>query len=435
MTPTLDRGRIRLLYSETRWLMRLRWVAATVMIAMGITNLLWLHLYSLTSEPIVVGAILLVVNAVYHVLVRIKRDTFRSFQPLLAFASIQLHVDLLCLTLLAIWTGGVNSPILPAYFFHMIFASLLQPRKRAYAVAITAIAGLTLGLWLSSQWPVTRLDILRGVTWVVAIFATVYLTDRVARRLYIREVVRTRQLERIRTLSETTRRQHTALIQSEKMAAMGQLAAGVAHEINNPLASMDSVLQLMQRKANTPTPEGITTVREQVQRILRIVRQLTSYAHPGAGQVEAASINDIARSALDMFALSRAADRVTIHARFSESAGLALVNTQAMQQVLTNLLVNAIDATASRDQPQITVATRRDGPYCFIEVSDNGSGIAPEHLTKIFEPFFTTKPVGKGTGLGLSICSRLIEEQNGSLSVQSNLNEGSTFVIRLPSAQ
>lgn len=421
--------------SETRWLIRLRWVAAIVTIVLGVANWAWLRLYDMTYEPLALGLFLLAANAMYFGLSRAKRETLRAIDDIVIFDSVQLHVDLLCLTLLTIWTGGVSGPVLPLYFFHMIFASLLQPRARAYLVAIAAVAGLALGLWLSSQWPTELHDVLRAIAWIVAVFGTVYLTNRVARKLYLREVVRARQLDRIRSLSDTTDRQHAALMHTEKMAAMGQLAAGIAHEINNPLASMDSVLQLMQRKGGEANPAGVATLREQVQRILRIVRQLTSYAHPGTSQVEATSINDVVRSALDMLSLNSAMDRVTIETQLADDAGLALVNSQAMQQVLANLLVNAIDATAEREAPRISVRTRRDGAYCHVDVADNGSGIAPEHLSKVFEPFFTTKPVGKGTGLGLSICMRLMQEQSGTLTVESQVGKGSKFVLRLPSAQ
>ncbi|HEX2837628.1 MAG TPA: ATP-binding protein [Phycisphaerales bacterium] len=435
MSTSLDRGRTRLLYSETRWLMRLRWAAGVVMVVVGAIHWKFLHVYQITYEPVVMGAAILAVNAAFVALLKWRPGIAASLESLITFASVQLHLDLLCLIVLAMWTGGATSPVLSAFFFHMIFAALLQPRNRAYVVSLTAVVGLALALWLSGQWPQTREEAIRISAWVLTLIVTVYLTDSVARSLYQREAAHTRQLARIRALSETTRAQQNSLIQSEKMAAMGQLAAGVAHEITNPLASMDSVLQLMQRRPDAPRPEAVATLREQVQRILRIVRQLTTYAHPGMGRIESLPVNDLVRASLEMLALSRKMQRVAIDTDLADDAGSARMNPHALQQVLTNLLVNALDATADSPEPRITIRTRREGADCVIEVADNGPGIAVEHQPRLFEPFFTTKPVGQGTGLGLSICARLVKEQGGTICLTSPPGVGAVFSIRLPAVE
>lgn len=431
MNSSLDRGRARLLYGETRWLMRLRWAAGVVMIVVGVIHWKFLHVYQITYEPVVMGAAILAVNAGLVMLLRWRPGIAASLDNLITFASVQLHLDLLCLIVLAMWTGGATSPVLSAFFFHMIFAALLQPRNRAYVVSLTAVVGLALALWLSGQWPQTRQEAILVSAWVLTLIVTVYLTDSVARSLYQREAAHTRQLARIRALSETTRAQQNSLIQSEKMAAMGQLAAGVAHEITNPLASMDSVLQLMQRRPDVPRPEAVATLREQVQRILRIVRQLTTYAHPGMGRIETLPVNDLVRASLEMLTFSRKMQRVTVETDLSEDTGTAQMNAHALQQVLTNLLVNALDATADQPEPCISIRTRREGEVCIIDVADNGPGVTEEHQQRLFEPFFTTKPVGQGTGLGLSICARLVKEQGGTISLVSPPGEGAVFRIRL----
>lgn len=435
MSITFDRGRTRLLYSQTRWLMRLRWVAGTMMMLLGAAHWAWLNVYDITFEPTVVGGVILAYNVVLLAVLNRAPRIAASAARVITFGSVQIHLDLVCLTLLTVWTGGVHSPVLPAYFFHMIFASLLQPRVRAYAIGLVAIGGVALGLWLSGQWPQDRADAVHISLWIVTLIVTVYLTDRVARALYLRERSRTRQIERIHALTATLRAQQDSLIQSEKMAAMGQLAAGIAHEINNPLASMDSVLQLMERRPEAPRPDAVATLREQVQRILRIVRQLTSYAHPGRGRLEILLINDVVRSSLDLLAFNRKADRVNVQCVLAEDAGPAQINPQALQQVIVNLLVNAFDATANHPTPHVTICTRREGEHCIIEVSDNGTGIAPEHLPRLFEPFFTTKPVGQGTGLGLSICARLLREQGGTITAHSELGQGASFTLRVPASE
>ncbi|MFO0829383.1 MAG: ATP-binding protein [Phycisphaerales bacterium] len=432
MSQRIERGRERLLHGEIRWLIRLRWVAGALVLAGGLANWRWLHWYDVGAGPVALGAVILVCNlACWAVLRRQPRMTLRM-RWLLAFASVQIHLDLAWLTALVVWTGGSASPLLGAYFFHMLFASLLQPRVRAYGVAGAAVLLLSVGLMLTNQWPVSRHDRLVVAGWMVMMPVTVYLTDRVTAALYRRELTRVRQYERLHKMAARLRTQQAALVQGEKMAAMGEVAAGIAHEITNPLASMDSVLQLMERRPTEPKPESIALLREQVQRILRIVRQLTTYAHPGRGAIEVVSLNDVVRSSLEMLALNERARHVQVEANLPESVGGVAANPHTFQQVLTNILLNALDAVDGRPEPHIHVRTRRDDDHVVVEVSDNGSGIEQEHLQRIFEPFFTTKPVGRGTGLGLSICARLIREQRGRIDVASKVGEGTTFSIVLP---
>jgi C4-dicarboxylate-specific signal transduction histidine kinase len=139
-----------------------------------------------------------------------------------------------------------------------------------------------------------------------------------------------------------------------------------------------------------------------------------------------------------MLAFDRRLASVALHRGLDEGAGTASINAHALQQVITNLVLNALDATAGRSDPRISISTRREdggeggGGWCVLEVSDNGSGIAPEHLSRLFEPFFTTKPIGQGTGLGLTISARLIRDQGGKIAAASKVGEGTTFTIHLP---
>jgi signal transduction histidine kinase len=435
MNGAVERSRARLLAAQTRWLMNLRWLAAGCVFSAGLVNWLWLRAYEVGAGPVVLAVVIAAVNVCLWAYMRSRPDLSQRGSSLLLFASIQIHFDLACLTLLAVWTGGLASPFLGAFLFHMLFASLLQPRGRAYAVAGAAVVALAAGLWVSGQWPRTVHERVLGVAWAGTLFVSVHLTDRVSRALYRREVARDRRLEKLRRLSAQLRAQQAAIVQSEKMAAMGQMAAGITHEITNPLASMDSLLQLMERHPNTPRPEAVATLREQIQRILRIVRQFTSYAHPGMNQRGAVSVNDLVKSAVGLFEFNRRMERAKLECDLQDSAGAVRVDAQALQQVLTNLLVNALDAVQETPHPRLVVRTRREHDRCVIEVSDNGMGIPPENLPRIFEPFFTTKPVGKGTGLGLSICARLVREENGTISVRSRPGEGAVFLVSLPAIE
>jgi signal transduction histidine kinase len=431
MTVHGEQARTSLLYYELRRLMRLRWIAAGVLAAVGLSDWEWLGIHAWAPLFMGVGAVLAAMNGTLIVLDRRLPRLHQTWPLMLAFAGAHLTVDLGCLTLLVLGTGGVESPLIGFYMFHMVFVSLLQTKPRVYVAAGLTLGTLAAGLWITRQWPSERRQVLQALGWLVAAAVTVYVANRITGAVYRRETVRARQHRRLRELMERVRIQQAVLMQQDKLAAMGQLAAGVAHEIANPLASMDSVLQLIQRNPSTPRPEMVTAMRDHIARIHRTVRQLTTFAHPGEGRMELVEVNAVVRAALDLLSFDRRLRQVKVEQHLDPAAGLARLNPHAMEQVLSNLFRNAIDAIDGMPQPRLVVRTgRRDG-QCVIEVSDNGCGIPAEILPRIFEPFFTTKPVGQGTGLGLSISAKLVREQGGAMDVVSEPGKGAVFTIRL----
>lgn len=430
MIGAVDRSRARLLFAEARLLLRLRLVVGGIVTIAGIVGMV-------SGEAgawrlVALGALAVAASAVLAASGVLRLALARGISGLLTVAGGQVVFDVVCLSLLTAWTGGAQSPALFLFPPQMLFvAGLLLPVWPTLGLASLAIVGVLAAVaWPlgSGEWPML-------VAWGASLIATVLLARRVARALHDREAVRIGQIRRIRAMASELRAQHGAHMQDEKLVAIGQLAAGVAHEITNPLAAMDSILQLMQRKPDQPRPEAVNTLREQVQRILQIVRQLTSYAHPSRGIVDTVSLDEVVRSAIELMAIGKRGGAVQAAYGLGEGRGVVRLNPQAVQQVVTNLLVNALDAVEGREGAKVEVRTSRDGQWCVIEVADNGTGIAPEHMARIFEPFFTTKPVGRGTGLGLSICTRLVEEQGGQIDVRSEPGEGATFIVRLPCAQ
>jgi C4-dicarboxylate-specific signal transduction histidine kinase len=223
------------------------------------------------------------------------------------------------------------------------------------------------------------------------------------------------------------------MAQHEKMVAMGLLAAGVAHEIANPLASMDSALQLIERKPERLGGDVIEKLREQIERITQTVRQLTEFAHPGAHEWEQTTVDEVVARALQMLRFDhrlREAD-LDIRREVPEGAGQINARPHALEQVLVNLILNALDATADQPERLLVLHTGQRNHKAFIEVSDNGHGIAPEHLAHIFEPFFTTKAPGAGTGLGLAISYTTVQDHGGAITVHSD-SERTTFTISIP---
>jgi PAS domain S-box-containing protein len=227
------------------------------------------------------------------------------------------------------------------------------------------------------------------------------------------------------------------VIHAEKLASMGQLAASVAHEINNPMTavvmSAESLLQraLMMGSGGAADAEKLRKILESGQRILRFTRDLTSYARPAKDKAERVQLNALLDKAMGYCEHVVAQAKVKVERDFGELPALSGVPAN-LEQVFVNLITNACHAM--RPGGQIRLRTRRDGREAVVWVKDTGSGIAPANLSRIFEPFFTTKTEGKGTGLGLSIVQRIVEKHGGRLSVESTLGEGTTFTVRLPLA-
>ena len=336
------------------------------------------------------------------------------------------------LTALVLWTGGIRSPLVAFFVFHMVFASLLLPRYAAYGSAVAAAVFLACGLALDGQFPASRADTLFLLGLVTTLVLTVMLTNRITRDLRAHRRRLVRQNRRIKTMSRQLREQQQALVQHEKMVAMGRMAAGVTHEIANPLACMDSLLQLAQRRPDRMNAEAVAKLREQVQRINQIIQQMKAFAHPNEVLAQTMPLNDVVEQAVAMVRFDARLKKTEVRCEFDPAVGVVSMSPQAIQQVLVNLIINALDAMATTDKPLLTLRTQRRDGWCVVEVTDNGHGIDPRHMPRLFEPFFTTKPVGKGTGLGLSISYTLMQRQGGSISVRSRGGEGATFTLRLP---
>jgi C4-dicarboxylate-specific signal transduction histidine kinase len=426
------------LSTQLAWLVRLRWLAAVGVLVGWAIDRQWLGLYAGGWGMPAVGVGLLVYNLCLWLALRRHhahrhRRHHRHHRRLeLALAAAQVLLDLGCLTLLTVWTGGARSPLLGFFVFHMVFASLLLPRALAYAGAAVAVAMVALTLWATRDLPADREHAMVLLGWAVTLALTVYLANRITRGLRAQRRRLLRQNRRIRAMTRDLRRHQHAMVQHEKMVALGQMAAGVTHEIANPLASIDSVLQLAQRRPERVKPETVTTLREQVARIHQIIRQMKAFAHPAEQDRQTLPLNDVVDEALRMVRFDERLKRVTVERQFAPEVGELTLLPQALQQVIVNLVGNALDAMADTPDPRLTVTTSRADGWATVEVADNGHGIRAEHLTHMFEPFFTTKPVGKGTGLGLSISYSLVQKQGGSIGVRSAAGEGTTFVIRLP---
>jgi signal transduction histidine kinase len=269
------------------------------------------------------------------------------------------------------------------------------------------------------------------------------------------------QEELIKKLAEA----HNQLLQSEKMASIGQLAAGVAHEINNPIGFVNSNLGTLKRyiedllktlsayeenegELTAKTREELKTLKQQIdivylrgdvgnllsesmegmQRVKRIVQDLKDFSHVDEAKMQSANLEQGLDSTLNVVwnELKYKAEVVKEYGSIPE---IECIPSQ-LNQVFMNLLTNAVQAIEGHGK--ITIRTGQDGDNVWVEVEDTGKGIKPEHLDRIFEPFFTTKPVGSGTGLGLSLSYGIVQKHGGKILVKSEVGKGSVFRVELP---
>lgn len=227
------------------------------------------------------------------------------------------------------------------------------------------------------------------------------------------------------------------VVHAEKLASVGQLAAGVVHELNNPLTSIsvysDYLLkQAIEQGAKPSDIHKLKRIHESADRILRFSRELLAYARPMPEEPEVIEISEIIERSLEYCDHLITERGVNVRTRVSEDLSPMLgVGTQ-LQQVLVNLITNACHAMPEgAGQLEVAAMPSADGDV-QIHVSDNGSGISPDHLGRIFEPFFSTKGEGHGTGLGLSIVRNIVELHHGRIEVESELGNGTSFVITFP---
>ena len=233
------------------------------------------------------------------------------------------------------------------------------------------------------------------------------------------------------------------LIQASKLASIGELSAGVAHEINNPLAIILTEKQILMDMAvqngvrgedlHDQLTESMKQVDVQVHRCKRITHNLLRFSRRTQSMIETVDINIFIREVIELMEREAGSSGIKFFADLEENLPPILSDPSQLQQVFLNLITNSIDAHEEKSYGSVHIRTRTDGEKDVeVVVTDTGAGISRENMSNIFDPFFTTKPVGKGTGLGLSICYSTIKQLGGNISVQSESGKGTEFTLSLP---
>lgn len=254
-------------------------------------------------------------------------------------------------------------------------------------------------------------------------------------------VRRARALERKTQSTAALERLQAQIIQTEKLASLGQIVAGVVHELNNPLTSIVAYADYLKRRLESREDaaddvERARRIGEAAQRILRFSRDLVAYARPSADVPGAVPLHEVIDKALVFCEHELEKSGVQVERRWQLEAPVVLGIGGQLTQVFVNLFTNASHAMAGRGgRLTITTALGSASERVSVTIDDDGAGIDPAHLDRVFEPFFTTKTEGRGTGLGLSIVRDIVTAHGGSVAVTSTLDQGTTFTLELPAAQ
>jgi len=234
-----------------------------------------------------------------------------------------------------------------------------------------------------------------------------------------RDITKQRQLEQ-------------QLMHSQKMESIGTLAAGIAHEVGNPLTSISSIVQVLLRTTQDEFFKGkLSLVQSQVHRITKIIRDLVDFSRPSNYQLQPTDVVKTVTEAVEIVKMGKKAKDVEFVTSVRQKIPLLSLVPDQVSQVFINILLNAVDAMDGK-KGKVETVIDQDGDSVRVRMTDNGVGISSEHLPKIFTPFFTTKRVGEGTGLGLWVSYGIIESFRGDITVESKRGQGTTFSVTLP---
>jgi signal transduction histidine kinase len=246
------------------------------------------------------------------------------------------------------------------------------------------------------------------------------------------------EAEERRRLEESNRKLRETqqqLIQSERMAAIGKVAARVAHEINNPLAIIKTAVRIIRNQSTpaSPTTGSLQMIEEEISRIVRIIQELLDFSHPTTPVQELVQVNAVIQSLGPLLEQDCREKQIALKMFLEPQLPLVLISSDQLKQVMLNMVRNAEDAMPQGGE--LVIRTAQEGRFVDLSIADTGCGIPAEHRQHIFDPFFTTKRRGKGVGLGLSVSYGIVTTASGRIEVESEVGTGSMLRVRLPAIQ
>lgn len=378
---------------------------------------------------------LLALGAVYTVIDTLAFRRGRVFLrelPLLTSALEALFIGLLCLA----HTGAAS----PFRYYYLLSLVCCAVRHAPRTTVLTCGFGLLSHTAVYAATPAGPRDaelfsltlvVLVWVTWAAAAMARILQRAGTQLRGLNAELTENQALleSRIAERSRDLEASQAQVLHGEKMAAFGLLAAGIAHEVGNPLTSISNIVQMLERRDLEPyTQSKLKLVTAELARIRTTLRELVTFSRPASGERSRVSVADVIHDALRLAKFyTGGQSRKIVAAIQPDTPDLLGVRDQYLQ-VVFNLILNAIDATAKHGA--VEVAASRDGDAAKLVVGDDGVGVAPGHLASLFRPYFTTKK--HGTGLGLFVIKRIVEANGGTVIVESEPGRGARFTVTLP---
>lgn len=422
------------LLDQVAWFNRLRFGAVIGMICAAVCAGA-LDLVVGVAPIYLCASITLALNLIY--IWQFRSLSAASFARVRAHVYLQIGLDLLILTAVLHYSGGSANPLGFFFLFHSFIATQMVSVRTGLAVAVISVllvGGLGV-LELTEVLPpatgrlllmdLAEVGAIGLISWLIALGMTLLVS------VYFVATV----LDQVRHRDRELRRLNQQLAQSEKLASIGTLAAGVAHEINNPVGVIRTKAQILRYRIadgddSAALLSELDTIGKHTDRIGAITKGLLTFSKESPFELVRLDLQQLVKEAADLVLVPYKDRQVTLKMQGVDREVLVTGSENHLLQVLVNILLNARDA--SRPHDVVTVSIEVDSPFALVCVQDEGQGIDPENLGKIFDPFFTTKDVDGGTGLGLSISHGIVERHQGEISVESGLGEGTRFWIRLP---
>jgi len=323
------------------------------------------------------------------------------------------------------------------FLFPMIYAAVTFRAWGALSVSFVLLCIVLPRAFFYSPYadPLTR-SLLSTMLIIFVGFLIAILANRVEKEEKARAELNIAHQE-LTTYVQRLKENEEQLIQAEKLTSLGQLAASIAHEVNNPLAGILVYTQLLAKNINSDkfskeaALDYLTKMENELTRSTRLIRNLLDFARQSPPALREVNANEVLERALDLAAHSAELQHIQVIKELDPSLPTLMADFDQLQQVCTNLIINAIQAMPDGGKLTIHTSADSDGQL-RIAVQDTGCGISKENQRKLFTPFFTTKEKGKGVGLGLAVAYGIIQRHQGRIEVQSKEGEGTTFTIYLP---
>ncbi len=447
--PSLETSEIR---DRINWFITLRWFAILGVISAVVFSNHVLNINLPTFQLSLTIFLLALFNTLFFLYSKIyfqKRINVIGIIPAsIKFANLQIISDLFILTMLIHFSGGIENPFSFYFIFHILISSILLSVRSAYYQATLAIFLLSAMAFLElygiiQHHPLEKFMLAPlynniyycgGTLFVFSttMYLSVYMATSITTKLRKRQKVIITLKDELQERNEALQEIQQFLLKSEKLAAVGRLATGVAHQLNNPLTTILTFSQLTHKKTiDENIKNKLEVIISETTRCRNIIKDLLNFAGKSEPKFEVGKINELVENALSFARTVENYSRIKIIKNLSNDLPEIPVDPNQIIECFLNIITNAIESMPEVGALEIITRFSENKMFVVVEIADTGYGISEENLEKIFDPFFTTKGSGS-TGLGLAITHKVIEKHNGRIEVESKPNEGSTFKVFLP---